>query len=153
MSSGIVDLREKFKTIYDKLEGKYVGYIQMSDKRIVHVYTTPEKLWGLDALYVDVKGNKTEVNYVLEMVLFSEVNESILVRQHNDGWLEKTVTIDDTMPTDNFYTVTPNTPKIKIAQIWEEEPNEFCLQERVLELKCLMFAGFEKEISHDKSTL
>jgi CRISPR type III-associated protein (TIGR04423 family) len=34
---------------------------------------------------------------------------------------------------------------MKIAQIWEEEPNEFCLNMEVLEPKYLLFAGFETQ--------
>lgn len=144
MSRGIDKLREKFKEIYSALNGKYVGYIQMSDKYIQHIYTTPNKLWALDILYVDAQGKTTDVNYVLEMALFDEsTKQSILVRQHNDGWLKLEETIDDDIPKESFYTIASDTPKMKMAQIWKDTPNEFCNGWDVSELQYLMFAGFE----------
>lgn len=148
MSSGIEKLRAKFETIYSKLEGEYEGYIQMSDKRIEHVYTKATKLPGLEELYVDAKGEKTEVNYVLEMALYDAKNEnSILIRQHNNDFLvlKKELKDVDEKDIDSFYTVTSNTPKMKIAQIWEEQDNAFCLNMAVLVPKALMFAGFESK--------
>ncbi|CAA6800685.1 MAG: Unknown protein [uncultured Sulfurovum sp.] len=144
MNRGIDELRKKFEVIYNALNGEYVGYIQMSDKRIQHIYTKSKKLWGLDALYEDSQGNKTDVNYVLEMALFHEsTKQSILVRQHNNGWLYKEETINDSMPIESFYTITSDKFKMKMAQVWEPKKNEFCLDWEVMELQCLMFAGFE----------
>ena len=147
MSNGIVELRKKFKIIYDKLKDTkdtYVGYVQMSDKRIEHVYTKEQELPELDTLYVDDKDNKSDVNYILEMALFDGKN-SILIRQHNAGFLvvEKELTQEQIDSAESFYTVKSNTLKMKIAQIWKDTPNEFCEGWDVLERKYLMFAGFE----------
>ena len=144
MSSGIVKLRKEFEDIYGELTQKYVGYIQMSDKYIEHIHKKPNDLWALAELYKDVKGNSTEVNYVLEMALFcEETKESILVRQHNDGWLLRKKNIEESMPIESFHTVASKTLKMKMAQIWEDTPNDFCNVWYVSELQCLMFAGFE----------
>ena len=148
MSNGIVELRKKFKIIYDKLKDTkdtYVGYIQMSDKRIEHVYTKEQQLPPLDTLYVDSSGNESKVNYVLELALLSSAGKSILVRQHNTGWLELKEDLSDEQlkEADSFFIVTPHRFKMKIAQIWKDTPNEFCEGWDVLEPKYLMFAGFE----------
>ena len=147
MSSGIENLRAKFEIIYSKLQGEYEGYIQMSDKRIEHVYTKATELPELETLYVDVRGEKTEVNYVLEMALYDAKNKnSILIRQHNDDFLvlEKELKGVEEKDIDSFYTVTPRTPKMQIAQLWEAEKSEFCEDMEVLVPKALMFAGFEE---------
>jgi CRISPR type III-associated protein (TIGR04423 family) len=115
----------------------------MSDRRIEHINTTPSKLWSLDDLY-----GGSDVNYVLELVLFNPTTKkSILVRQHNDSWLHLTreLTDEEIKNADSFFIVTDakDKTKMKIAQIWEEEENEFCLDMKVLEPKYLLFAGFK----------
>jgi len=146
MSSGIEKLRNEFATIYDGLNGEYQGYIQMSDKRIEHVYVNASKLPDLDTLYVNTNNEVSDVNYVLEMALFDpDTQDSVLVRQHNDGWLNmkknlKDISLDDK---DSYFSAKEDEPKMKIAQIWEEVSNEFCEGWDVLEPKYLMFAGFE----------
>jgi len=156
MSHSIEEFRSKMASEYNKIResGEYVGYIQMSDKRIEHVFKKPQKLPEIDSLYVDDKNKKSDVNYILEMALFdSKTNNSILVRQHNADFLmlEKVLTDIQIANADSFYTVTPDTPKMKIVQIWKEEENEFCLNMEVLEPKCLMFAGFEEaQLKGDK---
>ncbi len=156
MSKGIDSLREKFADIYGALNAKYQGYIQMSDKRIEHVFVEAQKLPKLEKLYVDKDDKATNVNYVLEMALYDpESKQSILIRQHNADFLVIKKELKGDEPMDSFYTVTPNTPKMKIAQIWEPKPNEFCNGWEVLEPTLLMFAGFEesKGDNHDKSTI
>jgi CRISPR type III-associated protein (TIGR04423 family) len=144
MSSQIETLRANFATIYDGLQdGTYEGYVQMSDRRIEHIHLKASKLWTLDELY-----GKSEVNYVLEMALFDPATKkSILVRQHNDTWLHRIKELKDEEieNADSFFIVTDTKDeiKMKIAQIWEEEPNEFCLNMKVLEPKYLLFAGFK----------
>lgn len=146
MSSGIEKLRDKLKNEYEAWQksGKFVGYIQMSDSRIEKKYIleSPQTLPDIDY------NNK---NYILEMALFQEDSgRSILLRQHNDGWLILDKNLKEIKKNDNYivkeesyFTVTPNTPKMKIAQIWKPENSEFCNEWDVLEPKCLMFAGFE----------
>jgi len=130
--------REELEHFYNELTGKYEGYIQVSDSRIDNVFVKPTSLPKWERLH-----NNT--NYILEMALFNPAsNDSILIRQHNSEWLVLEKKLDGTEPTDSFFTIVENTPKMKIAQIWEEESNEFCLDMKVLEAKYLMFAGFEK---------
>ena len=72
---------------------------------------------------------------------------SILVRQRNDRWQVRERVIKESDPKESFYTVVSENLHIKMrtAQIWEEEENEFCLGMKVLEPKELLFAGFEKD--------
>jgi CRISPR type III-associated protein (TIGR04423 family) len=64
-----------------------------------------------------------------------------LIRQQNDQWIVIEKELNGSEP-DSYFTLTEDTPKMNIVQIWEEEPNEFCLDMKVLEPKYLLFAGF-----------
>lgn len=146
-SSGIIQLRDKLKLKYAQLKGKYEGYIQMSDARIEHVFVTPSVLPAWDTLHPE------NVNYILEMALYEPATkQSILIRQHNDDWLILEKTLTGTEARESYFTVTEESPKMKIAQIWEEEENEFCLDMKVLEAKYLLFAGFEKSKGDENDT-
>ncbi|WOE70973.1 TIGR04423 family type III CRISPR-associated protein [Hydrogenimonas thermophila] len=73
--------RDELKTFYNKLNGKYEGYIQLSDSRISHIFKTPTKLPDWDSLH-----NRPNV-FIFEMVLFDPIKSfSIRVRQINDSW-------------------------------------------------------------------
>ena len=130
---------ETLKKFYmEELTGKYEGYIQMSDRRIEKVFTSPQSLPMWDTLH-------NGVNYILEMALFDpDDSRSILIRQHNADWLVINVVLNANEPLTSYYTVTSDTPKMKIAQIWEEEENVFCFNMNVWEPKYLLFAGFEE---------
>jgi len=133
--------REALKEFYNGLSGEYEGYVQMSDGRIElkHLFKTAQTLAKWEELHNDV-------NYILEMALFNPVTkQSILIRQQNSEWLVIDKKLEGNEPIDQFFTLTEDTPKMKIAQVWEEEKNEFCLGLDVLESKYLLFAGFEKE--------
>ncbi|CAA6815317.1 MAG: Unknown protein [uncultured Sulfurovum sp.] len=130
--------REELESFYKGLTENFEGYIQMSDSRINDVFVTAISLPKWETLHKDT-------NYILEMALFDSVsNNSILVRQHNSEWLVLEKELNGTEPIDTFFTIVEHTPKMKIAQVWEEESNEFCLDMQVLEAKYLMFVGFEK---------
>ncbi len=132
--------REALKEFYNGLNAEYEGYIQMSDNRIKseHLFKTAQNLPKWEELH-------NEVNYILEMALFNPLTkQSILIRQQNSEWLVIDKKLEGNEPIDQFFTLTKDTPKMKIAQIWEEEKSEFCLGLDVLEPKYLLFAGFEK---------
>ena len=132
--------REELEAFYNGLTDKYEGYVQMSDSRITskYLFKIAKKLPNWEELH-------NEINYILEMALFDPMSKkSILIRQQNSEWLVIDKILDEDEPTDLYFTLTEDTPKIKIAQIWEEEKNEFCLGLDVLEPKYLLFAGFEK---------
>lgn len=132
--------RDELESFYKGLTQSFEGYIQMSDGRIKEVLITPSHLPKWDDVH-------NEINYIVEMALFDPINNhSILVRQHNSEWLVLEKELNGTEPTDNFFTIVEKTPKMKIAQIWEEQSNEFCLGMNVLEAQYLMFAGFETKV-------
>ena len=139
-SSGITQLRAKLKPVYEELTGQYEGYIQMSDRRIEHVFKEQSALPSWETLH------DKEVNYILEMALYDpETKQSVLVRQHNDDWLILDKTLSGNEPTQSYFTVTDETLKMNIAQIWEAEENLFCPGLKTLEAKYMLFAGFKKE--------
>ena len=128
--------RDELEQFYRELTDKFEGYIQMSDGRIKDIFVTPISLPKWEELH-------NEVNYILEMALYEpKTKKSILVRQQNSHWLVLEKELKGTEPIDSFYTIAEKSPKMKIAQIWEEEESEFCLDMKVLEPKYLLFAGF-----------
>jgi len=134
--------KEELEQFYRELTEKFEGYIQMSDGRIKDIFVTPISLPKWEELH-------NGVNYILEMALFEpNSKKSILVRQANEKWivLKKTLTNEEIKKSDSFYTIAKKSPKMKIAQIWEEEESEFCKigekSLKVLEPKYLLFAGF-----------
>jgi CRISPR type III-associated protein (TIGR04423 family) len=131
--------KDELKEWYENLTKKYEGYIQMSDSKIEskHLFKTAQTLPKWEDIH-------NEINYIVEMALYQpDTKNSILVRQQNNGWLVIEKELSGKEEIDTYFTLTENTPKMKIAQIWEEEPNEFCLNLKVLEPKYLLFAGFE----------
>jgi len=138
--------RNELKKFYNSLTDKYQGYVQMSDSRIKdnHIFKIAQILPKWEDLH-------NEVNYILEMALYEPnskpSNRSILIRQQNSEWLviDRKLTQKEIENSDSFFTLIKDTPKMKIAQIWEEEKNEFCLDMEVLEPKYLLFAGFKHE--------
>ncbi len=129
---------KQLQQFYETLQEEYEGYIQMSDSPIEHIFRSASKLPSWSDLH-------NGINYILEMALFEpKSKKSILVRQTNDKWvvIEKVLTEDEINTTDSFYTLKDKL-KAKIAQIWQEEKDEFCLGLKTLSPKTLLFAGFE----------
>ena len=129
----------QLEAFYNDLKGNYEGYIQMSDSRIEHIFQDASPLPEWHSLH-------NGVNYILELALYEpESKNSILIRQANENWvvLEKILTDQEIKDADNFYTIKDNV-KAKIAQIWEEQEDEFCLGLKTLIPQTLLFAGFAK---------
>ncbi len=130
--------REELKKYYQELTQEYEGYIQMSDSKIKDIFISATLLPKWENLH-------NKVNYIVEVALFDPISKnSILIRQHNNEWLVLEKELNGDEPIESYFTLVKNSPKMKIAQIWEEESSEFCLDMKVLEAKYLMFAGFEK---------
>ena len=132
--------REQLREFYNGLDGEYEGYIQMSDSQIKkdNIFTTPKRLPTWDSIH-------SNNNFILEMVLYEpEEKLSILVRQQNDKWVVRERNIKDEY-IESYYTVIDDKLKIKVAHIYKEEVDEFCLGMEVLEPKEILFAGFEKD--------
>lgn len=115
-----------------KLQG-YEGYIQFSDTKIRDCDIF---------LKHDIIASKlqTTSGFVYE-AHFWNGRDSISIRQINSDWY-----VDETKDTPLADTKTyfgTNSLKVKMAQIWEEEPDELCEGMKVKRLKKVVFAGFE----------
>lgn len=139
---------EILKYVNENLKG-YEGYIQLMGEKIdeKHLFLTGERTPGL---------GKDELIY--EAHFFNaNLKKSISIRQINDAWfideteLNKVVLEESDIKT--FYPKFGNF-KIKMAQIWQDEKDEFCevLREDgtreslpVLKLQKIVFAGFVKD--------
>lgn len=127
----------------------YEGYIQLMGEKIdeKHLFLAGERTPGL---------GKDELIYEAH---FFNVNskKSVFIRQINDAWfvdeteLNKVALEESDIKT--FYPKFGNF-KIKMAQIWQDEKDEFCevLREDgtreslpVLKLQKIVFAGFVKD--------
>lgn len=124
------------KYINKKLAEGYEGYIQPLSRKI-------------DDSSVFL-GDKTALNsdeIIYEAHFFSKSkNKSVCVRQINGCWFVNTTNLKELGANDTqifFDKLGKN--KIKMAQIWKEEKDEFCTGLSVLKLKKVVFAGFVRE--------
>jgi len=107
------------------------GYIQMSDRKITDIWENFS-----DISFTPKSG------FVYEAHFFNGT-DSIAIKQINDSWYvdeNKNISLSDTQ----IYHAIGGL-KVKMAQIWEEEDDEFCDNMPVLKLKKVVFAGFYNE--------
>lgn len=139
---------EILKYVNENLKG-YEGYIQLMGEKIdeKHLFLAGERTPGL---------GKDELIY--EAHFFNaNLKKSISIRQINDAWfvdeteLNKVALEESDIKT--FYPKFGNF-KIKMAQIWQDEKDEFCEVPQdngtleglpVLKLQKIVFAGFVKD--------
>ncbi len=139
---------EILKYVNENLKG-YEGYIQLMGEKIdeKHLFLAGERTPGLG-----------EDELIYEAHFFNaNLKKSISIRQINDAWfvdeteLNKVALEESDIKT--FYPKFGNF-KIKMAQIWQDEKDEFCevLREDgtreslpVLKLQKIVFAGFVKD--------
>ena len=109
----------------------YEGYVQFSHRAI----DLERDLFPRDNDIADEKG------FVYEAHFYKD-NQSIMIRQINDGWI-----VSQTDTTDAEFEVFHGISnlKIRMAQIWKPEPDELCEGMSVMKLKKVVFAGFEKD--------
>jgi CRISPR type III-associated protein (TIGR04423 family) len=72
---------------------------------------------------------------------FCNGESSIMIRQQNAHWVVSETKIDSA-EFETFYGIAGL--KVKMAQIWREEPDELCEGMRVKKLQKVVFAGFER---------
>ena len=130
-------IREEIKDYINEELQSYQGYIQYSNRPI----SKQDDIFIKDNPKVDEKGG-----FIYE-AHFSNKQESIIIRQINDSWV---VTKTDILNVENsdieaYISDIKDCPKIKMAQIWEEEADEFCEGMMVKKLKRVVFTGFENE--------
>ena len=145
---------EIFKYVNEYLKD-YEGYIQPMGEKIdenKHLFLAGEKAVILG-----------ENDLIYEAHFFNESkNKSVTVRKINDSWL-----IDETdlnavkLEENDIKTFYPKFGdfKIKMAQIWKEEKDEFCKTIKddkshenlpVLKLQRIVFVGFAKDKKDEK---
>lgn len=139
---------EILKYVNENLKG-YEGYIQLMGEKIdeKHLFLVGERTPGLG-----------EDELIYEAHFFNaNLKKSISIRQINDAWfvdeteLNKVALEESDIKT--FYPKFGNS-KIKMAQIWQDEKDEFCEVPQdsgtleglpVLKLQKIVFAGFVKD--------
>ncbi|WP_298082826.1 TIGR04423 family type III CRISPR-associated protein [uncultured Campylobacter sp.] len=139
---------EILKYMNENLKG-YEGYIQLMGEKIdeKHLFLAGERTPGLG-----------EDELIYEAHFFDEKSKkSVSIRQINDAWfvdeteLNKVALEESDIKT--FYPKFGNF-KIKMAQIWQDEKDEFCEVPQdngtleglpVLKLQKIVFAGFVKD--------
>lgn len=130
---------EILKYVNENLKG-YEGYIQLMGKKIdkEHLFLEGER---------DPSLGENELIYEAHFFSKSE-NKSVSIRQINDGWFVDEVDLNKVTLEENdtktFYSKFSDF-KMKMAQIWEEENDEFCKNLPVLKLQKIVFAGFLKD--------
>ena len=123
-----------------QLQG-YDGYVQFSDT----------KIRSCDIFHnenIATKINPTD-GFVYEAHFYNkDKKESIQIRQINDSWIVSTTTLDDKefdITEEEFIADIQEFPyKVKMAQLWKAEPDEYCAGMDVKKLKKVVFAGFVK---------
>lgn len=121
---GIIDFINTLKS--------YQGYVQMSDRRIT-----------------DIWAEHSDINLVVKSGFVYEAHfcngtESIAIKQINSDWLVSKTDISNVVESDKQTYHAINGLKVKMAQIWEPEVDPLCENMKVLKLKKVVFAGFEK---------
>lgn len=135
-------MKTKFEKIYNELKDEYVGYIQLSDRKLSKdfVYQTPQKLKPLNL----------SKSYVIQACFF-DGNNCINIRQVNDDYKVVKVSLNEIekehKTTECF--LTNGYGKAKIVTIWEELEDECSSQDgkklKVLRPTKQVFAGFAGE--------
>ena len=134
----IYENKDRDKLIEDiKQLPNYEGYIQFSDTKIrdCDIFKKED--------HISQKLQLT--NGFIYEAHFYNGQESIMIRQINDSWIVSKTDISNVENSDieAYISDIKDCPKIKMAQIWEEEADEFCKGMMVKKLKKVVFSGFE----------
>lgn len=131
------ELKAQFSALQSE-NNKFEGYILLSDKEPL-ILDTPHILPSFDSLC-------HSRNFILEAGIFcAETNECICIRHINNGFLFKRFCLNDYPHKDFENFIAINGKVARIAQIWEEAPDECCENLPVLTHKFSVFAGFSKD--------
>ena len=120
--------REEIVDYINSLKG-YQGYIQMSNKPISNIWQS----------FSDINFTISD-GFVYEAHFYNG-KDSISIKQINSDWLIDEVANVPLTDTQVYHAI--NGLKVKMAQIWELEEDEFCENMPVAKLKKVVFAGFE----------
>jgi CRISPR type III-associated protein (TIGR04423 family) len=128
--------KSEIKNYVESLEG-YQGYIQYSNRAIskgkdIFVGTNPKVEY--------------EDGFIYE-AHFCNGSKSVTIKQVNDNWLVSETDISQ-VSKDDIQTYKSDIQDwdydIKMAQIWQSEPDALCKSMNVKKLNKVVFAGFEK---------
>lgn len=127
--------KEEIVTIINQKYSDYEGYVQFSHRAIdkeKDIFTNGKKVSISD-----------ESGFVYEAHFFNGTN-SVTIKQINDDWRideSKNIPQTDIQTYETKYGL-----RVKMAQIWEDEPDQLCEEMDVKKLKKVVFAGFEGEL-------
>jgi len=126
--------REEIIEYINSLED-YRGYVQFSHRPI-----NKEK-----DIFINKDPKVENENGFIYEAHFYNGQEPIMIRQINHSWIVSKTDISNVEDSDIevYISDIKGCPKIKMAQIWEEEADEFCDRMMVKKLKKVVFAGFE----------
>ena len=121
----------------------YEGYVQFSDKSL----RTCDVFEG----YQDIQLTPTN-GFVFEAHFVNGI-ESIMIRQLNHEWIVSSTDISKVEKKDMDFFALEKTKElenvksnwVKMAQLWDEESDSLCHNMKVMKLKKVVFAGFEKD--------
>jgi CRISPR type III-associated protein (TIGR04423 family) len=137
--------KKELRQRYEALEGEYEGYIQLSDRRIAHLFREPAALPAWDELHRDG-------GFIFEAALYDpSEKKSYLIRQINESWhwIEyENIDWDRFGEADKnvYYSVfdAHSRKELRMVQLWEEREDPVSAGFCSLELTAVVFAGFEK---------
>ncbi|MPB72078.1 TIGR04423 family type III CRISPR-associated protein [Campylobacter fetus] len=117
-----------------------VGYLQISNEDLKE--HKQDRIWkqksDINVDFSSIKG------FVYEAHFFDEtLKKSIAIRLINGTWLvDETNLSDKDMQNEQIYLSDIDDLLVKMVQIWQEQPDEFCLNLPTLKLQKVVFAGF-----------
>jgi len=129
--------KEVVEYINTKLQ-EYEGYVQFSHRPL-----DKER----DLFYNEKKVEVQDEEGFIYEAHFCNGKTSVTIKQINDGWSISKTDISDVPDSDiesYISKVEGFNYKVKMAQIWESEPDPLCEGMDVKKLKKVVFAGFEK---------
>jgi len=132
------------KMINDKYQG-YEGYVQFSHRPIDKA---KDIFYNGRSVHVE-----DEAGFIYE-AHFCNNKYSVSIKQINNEWKIATTDLtpqdDETIDIEEYISNITNLPKVKMAQIWKKEKDEFCEDLKVKKLKKIVFAGFENKSKGDE---
>ena len=120
----------------------YRGYIQFSHRPI----NKDEQGKYIDRdIFIDKDPKVENENGFIYEAHFCNGQKSIMIRQINNSWIVSETVISQVSKDDiqsYISDIQDFDYKIKMAQIWAEEEDEFCNRMKVKKLKKVVFVGF-----------
>lgn len=131
--------RKEIIEFINSLKG-YEGYVQFSNRPIEDVWQMPS-----DIFVEEREGFVYEAH-------FCNTQESLSIKQINNAWFVSKTALENISPKD-INTYKSKFGAIDMAQIWEDEADEYCEDMHVKKLKKVVFAGFKKKKTQKQEKL